>query len=112
MLLIVIELFCFLYLYNGKYFILFLAYKLKTTNLTATIKDLQACESYFFAVGVIGDYGAGPLCQPITVPTYFNKRAHPKRLRVTPSPDKNDSIIVSWSASCPTIDEPISYTVS
>lgn len=82
-----------------------------TPNLTATIKDLEACESYVFAVGVYGDYGAGPLNQPITVTTHFNKRAPPKRLRVTPSPDKNDSIIVSWSASCPSIDEPISYTV-
>lgn len=90
---------------------MFLAYKFNTTNLTATIKDLEACESYVFAVGVNGDYGAGPLNQPITVTTHFNKRAPPKRLRVTPSPDKNDSIIVSWSASCPSIDEPISYTV-
>lgn len=91
---------------------MFLAYKLITSNLTATIKDLEACESYVFAVGVIGDYGAGPLNLPVTVATHFNKRAPPKRLRVTPAPDKNDSIIVSWSASCPTIDEPISYTVS
>jgi len=91
---------------------LFLVYKLLTTSLTATIKDLEACESYVFAVGVIGDYGAGPLNQPTRVTTHFNKRAPPKRLRVTPSPDKNDSIIVSWSASCPTIDESISYTVS
>ncbi|XP_011882721.1 PREDICTED: sortilin-related receptor-like [Vollenhovia emeryi] len=90
----------------------FKAYKLVTTNLTATIKDLEACESYVFAVGVIGDHGAGPLNQPMTVTTHFNKRAPPKRLRVTPSADKNDSIIVSWSASCPTIDEPISYTIS
>ncbi|KAL0117855.1 hypothetical protein PUN28_008920 [Cardiocondyla obscurior] len=90
----------------------FKAYKLLTTNLTATIKDLEACESYVFAVGVMGNYGAGPLNQPVTVTTHFNKRAPPKRLRVTPSPDKNDSIIVSWSASCPTIDEPISYTIS
>ncbi|KAL6422754.1 hypothetical protein ACFW04_010753 [Cataglyphis niger] len=97
--------------YATNIFNFFKAYKFKTTNLTTTIKDLEACESYFFAVGVIGDYGAGPLCQPITVPTYFNQRAPPKRLRVTPSPDKNDSIIVSWSASCPTIDEPISYTI-
>lgn len=93
-------------------FLCFIGYKLLTTNLTATIKNLEACESYMFAVGVIGNYGAGPLHQPVSVTTHFNKRAPPKRLRVTPTPDKNDSIIVSWSASCPTIDEPISYTVS
>jgi len=92
--------------------IFFTAHRLITSNLTATIKDLEACESYVFAVGVIGDYGTGPLSQPITVTTHFNKRAPPKRLRVTASPEKDDKIIVSWSASCPTIDEPISYTVS
>ncbi|XP_025152986.1 sortilin-related receptor isoform X2 [Harpegnathos saltator] len=90
----------------------FKAAKLTTTNLTATIKDLEACEAYFFAVGVNGEYGAGPLNQPVSVTTHFNKRAPPKRLRVTPSSDKNDSFIVSWYASCPTIDEPISYTIT
>ncbi|EZA49376.1 Sortilin-related receptor [Ooceraea biroi] len=90
----------------------FKAHKMVTTNLTATIKDLEACESYVFAVGVIGDYGTGPLSQPTTVTTHFNKRAPPKRLRVTAPPEKDDKIIVSWSASCPTIDEPISYTIT
>lgn len=91
---------------------LFLAAKHITTNLTATIKDLEACEAYFFAVGVIGDYGAGPLNQPHTVTTHFNKRAPPKKLRVAPSPNENDSMIVSWMSSCPAVDEIISYTVS
>ena len=91
---------------------LFLAAKFVTTNLTATIKDLEACEAYGFAVGVIGDYGAGPLNQPVTVITHFSKRAPPKRLRVAPVQNKNDSMIVSWMSSCPAVDEMISYTVS
>lgn len=85
--------------------------KLLTSNLTATLKNLEACESYVFAVGVRGDtYGAGPLGQPVTVSTYYDIHAPPKRLRVTPS-DKPDTVIVSWSASCPMIVEPIKYTV-
>ncbi|XP_046815781.1 sortilin-related receptor-like isoform X1 [Vespa crabro] len=87
----------------------FKEYRYLTTNLTATIKDLQACESYIFGVGVNGDYGAGPLSQPVAVTTHFNVRAPPKRVKVS---NKSDSIIVSWSASCPTIDEPISYTIT
>ncbi|KAG5337450.1 SORL protein, partial [Acromyrmex charruanus] len=86
--------------------------KFITANLTATIKDLEACEAYFFAVGVTGDYGAGPLNQPVTVMTHFSKRAPPKRLRVASVQNKNDSMIVSWMSSCPAVDEMISYTIS
>lgn len=88
----------------------FSEYKLLTTNLSATIKELEACESYVFAVGVNGDYGAGPLSQPVTVFTHFNQQAAPKKVKVTPT-DNLNSIIISWSASCPNIDEPIRYTV-
>lgn len=63
-----------------------------------------------FAVGVNGDYGAGPLSQPVTVFTHFNQQAAPKKVKVTPT-DNLNSIIISWSASCPNIDEPIRYTV-
>ncbi|KAG7199404.1 hypothetical protein KM043_014034 [Ampulex compressa] len=82
-----------------------------TQNLTATIKDLGACELYVFAVGINGQFGAGQLSQPVTAFTHFNKRAPPKRLWVTPGLE-SDKIILSWSASCPTIDEPIGYTIS
>ncbi|KAK0098602.1 hypothetical protein PV326_006350 [Microctonus aethiopoides] len=85
--------------------------KLITSNLTASIKDLEACESYIFAVGVRGKYGPGPLTQPVTVPTYYNVRAPPKHLRVTPA-QKLDTIIVSWSSSCMRIDDPINYTIT
>ncbi|XP_053974316.1 sortilin-related receptor-like [Hylaeus volcanicus] len=86
-------------------------YKLLTTNLSATIKDLEACEYYMFAVGVNGEYGAGPLSTPVSIFTHFNQRAPPKKLRVA-STSRPDSIIISWSASCPTIDEPIKYTIT
>lgn len=64
-----------------------------------------------FAVGVNGDYGAGALSPPVTVQTNFNKRAPPKKLKIMPT-ERPDTIIISWSASCLTINEPIPYTVS
>ncbi|XP_043284191.1 sortilin-related receptor-like isoform X2 [Venturia canescens] len=85
--------------------------KLITSNLTATVKNLEACESYVFAVGVRGTYGAGPLSQPVSVPTYYDIHAPPKRLRVTPA-ENPGTIIVSWSASCPMVVEPIKYVIS
>ncbi|XP_020710796.1 sortilin-related receptor isoform X2 [Athalia rosae] len=85
--------------------------KLITSNLTAAVRDLDACETYLFAIGVLGDFGAGPLSPPRTVSTHYNARAAPKRLRVTPS-DRNDEIIVSWSSSCPRMDDKIIYTIS
>lgn len=87
--------------------------KLITTNLKTSIKDLEACESYVFAVGLVGPYGAGPLSPPMNVPTYYNARAPPKNLRVTAAAsNKPDTIIVSWSASCVMMDEPTNYTIT
>ena len=86
-------------------------YKFLTTNQTITIRDLEACESYIFAVGVRNsEYGAGPLSQPVTVHTQFNAKAPPKMLRVSRA-EKADTVVVSWSSSCPTMSEAIGYTV-
>ncbi|XP_017764096.1 PREDICTED: sortilin-related receptor-like [Eufriesea mexicana] len=89
---------------------LFRSYKFRTSNLSTTIKDLEACESYVFAVGVNGDYGAGPLITARAF-THFNQRAPPKKVKVI-SLEKRNTIIISWSASCPNIDEPIRYTIT
>ncbi|XP_023246072.1 sortilin-related receptor isoform X2 [Copidosoma floridanum] len=91
---------------------LYKAPKLLTTNQTVTIRDLEACESYIFAVGVRGEYGAGPLSQPVTITTVFNAKAPPKRLKVTRSSEKGESVIVLWEASCQTIEEPIGYKIT
>ncbi|XP_046432202.1 sortilin-related receptor-like isoform X1 [Neodiprion fabricii] len=81
-----------------------------TSNLTTSIRNLEACEVYMFAVGVLGDFGAGPLSPPFQVSTHYNIRAAPKQLSITTS--GNDEIIVSWSSSCPRIDEPVVYMVT
>lgn len=81
--------------------------------MTATIQNLEACEFYIFAVGVYGEYGAGPLSQLVTVATQWNNKAPPKKLRANRG-DKVDSMVVSWTPSCDTkmIDEKVGYTVS
>ncbi|XP_058808716.1 sortilin-related receptor-like [Phymastichus coffea] len=90
---------------------LYKAPKFVTTNQTVTIRELEACEWYIFAVGVKGDYGAGPLSQPVTVATHFNPKAPPKRLKINRG-EKPDSMIVSWSSSCQTTDEATAYTLT
>ncbi|KAJ8687024.1 hypothetical protein QAD02_022818 [Eretmocerus hayati] len=85
--------------------------KNRTTNVSITLRDLEACESYIFMVGVRGEYGVGPLSKPVTVQTHYNHRAPPKKLRVSRG-DKADVMLITWSASCSTIDEPIGYTIT
>ena len=85
--------------------------KLITSNNAATIRDLEACSKYMFAVGFRDPkYGAGPLSEPYKVDTHFNPRARPKQLRVTQT-DKADTIVVSWKASCQIAANPMNYTV-
>ena len=82
-----------------------------TNSIGTTIRDLEACSKYVFAVGIRDPfYGSGPLSEPYKVDTHFNPRARPKQLRVTQS-DKVDALVVSWRASCDTTDVPINYTV-
>ncbi|KAF7992430.1 hypothetical protein HCN44_001755 [Aphidius gifuensis] len=91
---------------------LFSQAKILTKNLTHTIKELEACESYLFAVGVNDNsYGAGPLSEPVNVQTHYNAQAPPKSLRVAPLLQP-DSIILSWSSSCRIMDEPVNYTIT
>lgn len=87
--------------------------KLNTTDFTATITNLYACENYLFGVGVVGPYGVGPVSHmPANVKTYANNRAPPKGLSVA-SDKKNDlSIIVSWSPACAGTKEFMDYVVS
>lgn len=82
-----------------------------TTDLTYTVKDLEACEDYIFAVGVRGDYGVGPLSNPQKVFTHFNLRAAPKGVTATASTKNHTTMVVSWNASCEHITTPIVYTV-
>lgn len=96
--------------YYEIFFFFFTEYKVLTTNLTTAVRNLEACETYMFAVGLYGDFGAGPLSPPVNVSTHYNARAAPKRLRVIPS-EKSEEVIVSWSSSCPRMDKPINYTV-
>lgn len=87
--------------------------RLNTTDFTATVSNLYACENYLFGVGVVGPYGIGPVSHiPASVKTYANRKAPPKGLTVEMD-KKNDLVInVFWSPSCATSREALSYVVS
>jgi len=87
--------------------------KLRTSNLNATITDLEACETYMFAVGVVGPLGLGPLSDDTLFgPTRFNESAAPKNLEVS-SRFLNETIMdIRWHSSCPTMTDKIGYMVT
>lgn len=87
--------------------------KRSTKKLYATVQGLAACESYVFAVGLVGPWGVGPLSsQPEPVMTQFNPAAPPSDLRVLPDTHNDTVMSVTWSASCPVISQNISYEVT
>lgn len=87
--------------------------KFVTTELTAVIKDLAACESYTFDIGLVGPYGLGPLSGHLpTKVTYFNTKAPPKNLRVFTEPTNVTMMSITWSSSCPIMRDNVSYIVS
>ncbi|KAL0266712.1 UNVERIFIED_CONTAM: hypothetical protein PYX00_009183 [Menopon gallinae] len=90
---------------------LFQGAKLTTTNLSITIPNLAACETYLFDVGLVGPSGVGPLAPPFERTTSYNKNAPPKNLQVKTNPDNENEMIVLWESSCKMVAEPIGYEV-
>jgi len=85
----------------------------RTTNTSVTVRDLSACESYVFSVGVVAPLGVGPLSSsPQTVVTQFSPRAPPKNLRVLPDAHNNTAMSITWSASCPLVSQDIAYEMT
>lgn len=86
--------------------------KQRTSNLNATITDLEACETYMFAVGVVGPLGLGPLSDDLLfASTSFNMSAAPKNLEVS-SDRKNETIMnIRWRSSCPAMVDTVRYMV-
>jgi hypothetical protein len=83
--------------------------KQRTSNLNATITDLEACENYMFAVGVVGPLGLGPLSELLFASTKFNVSAAPKNLEVS---SQNETIMnIHWHSSCPVMIDEIGYMV-
>lgn len=91
---------------------LFKAVRYRTPNLTATIPNLDACETYMFSVGVVAPYGYGPLSGNLEfVTTSFNPKAPPKDLQVTPEEQDPLRMFISWKPSCSMANNS-SYTLS
>ncbi|XP_054265258.1 sortilin-related receptor-like isoform X2 [Macrosteles quadrilineatus] len=87
--------------------------RLTTTNTSATVRDLAACESFIVSVGLVGPLGVGPLSSsPATIKTQFNARAPPKALRVMADPHNDTAMSVTWSASCTHVSQAIAYEIT
>ncbi|XP_044750079.1 sortilin-related receptor-like [Coccinella septempunctata] len=85
--------------------------KLETTNLTATISQLAACETYTFTVGVVGPLGYGPLSRNwIELTTSPDPKAPPKKLTVTKDDGNPLRMKLRWIPSCET-SEGVSYII-
>jgi len=86
--------------------------KQKTSDLNTTITDLEACEKYVFAVGVVGPLGLGALSEyPLLASTRFNVSAAPKNLEVS-SVHHNETVMdIRWQSSCPVMTDKIGYMV-
>jgi hypothetical protein len=86
--------------------------KQQTRNLNATITDLEACEAYMFAVGVVGPLGLGPLSDDLLfASTRFNASAAPKNLELSSRPENETIMDIRWHSSCPVITDKIGYMV-
>nr|CAD7443909.1 unnamed protein product [Timema bartmani] len=87
--------------------------KLRTQNMNATVSGLEACESYVFAVGLVGPLGSGPLSShPYSILTEFNPDAPPKNLHATTDPTNETRVLVTWQSSCPEMDTAVNYSVT
>lgn len=84
--------------------------RLISDKTKAVVKDLLPCESYLFAIGLVGPLGYGPLTtlppsRPIV--TVYYHQAPPRHLGAhsEKNPGSNDTfMIVHWNASCPSFN--------
>ncbi|XP_046384462.1 sortilin-related receptor-like isoform X2 [Ischnura elegans] len=87
--------------------------KLTTSELSATVKGLEACESYVFDVALVGPLGRGPLStQPLNIVTHFDVYAPPKNLKVVADANNETVMVVSWNSSCPQMTDKIGYMIT
>lgn len=83
------------------YFTSFLEPALVTPNKTVIVTNLDACETYMFAVGLVDPLGVGPLSRSFKqVTTPMNDLAPPKNIRVGWEKDPLE-MKVEWDSSCP-----------
>ncbi|XP_023026610.2 sortilin-related receptor [Leptinotarsa decemlineata] len=73
-----------------------------TSNLTASITNLDSCEVYIVAVGLIGPLGYGPLSRNLKqITTAGHIKAPPKKIVVSPDGGDRLRMKVQWEPSCP-----------
>lgn len=83
-----------------------------TTDLTISIRQLEACESFIFDVGIVGPLGAGPMSgRMVNLRTQYSPFASPKNVKIVKDPLRPTFFKLLWSASCDTMDSQIGYRV-
>ncbi|XP_050308262.1 sortilin-related receptor-like [Anthonomus grandis grandis] len=86
--------------------------KYQTTNLSASITNLEPCSMYIFAVGLVGPYGIGPLNHYSFVTTTSSPKAPPTKLTVKPDQSDPFKMVISWEPSCYLGGDKMSYEIS
>ncbi|XP_045481036.1 sortilin-related receptor-like isoform X2 [Harmonia axyridis] len=85
--------------------------KIETSNLSAIISQLAACETYTFTVGVVGPLGYGPLSHNwVEFTTSPDLKAPPKKLTVVKDNGNPLRMKLQWEPSCRT-PESVRYVI-
>lgn len=74
--------------------------RVNTTKTSIVVTDLDACEKYYFSVGIIGPIGIGPLAHEMLVATPYNERSPPKDISVETDLSDDARMIIKWASAC------------
>lgn len=78
--------------------------KIVTKNNTVTVEGLESCESYVFAVGLLG----GPLSKFVEIVTRGDPKAPVKNLHASYN-KLTSELYIFWFANCDVLREPVPY---
>lgn len=76
--------------------------RFRTTDMTYTVRDLAACESYMFDVAIVGPIGYGPGSGSMAnIATEYDHRSPPKNVAVWPSRSGSRALaVINWRPPC------------
>lgn len=78
--------------------------KNKTTESSFLLTELNECQSYLIAVGIVGPTGPGPLGKnPRAIETHYSERKPPRNIAVS-FDESQQSMDISWDHSCSLIN--------
>jgi sortilin-related receptor len=78
--------------------------KKKTTDNTFLLTELNECQSYLIAVGIVGPTGPGPLGKnPRAIETHYSERKPPRNVAVS-FDESRQTMDITWDHSCPLLN--------